>query len=304
MILAGSALLCAALFTGCSKSEETVGNDLAIRLSAGMKTTLNRAAINTTDKFSAGVAGWETSESTNNYATAAKWLTTAQITAAEAAANVQLDKGQFYNGDGSKTFMKAWFPAGELAADGKVNFVGKPDYTADGTVDVMLAPEVHGSAYDKSIKNLAFDHKLTQIKFLVVGDKKFIDEKTMVKSITVKEAQLPTGIDLTNNSVIYATTAPLVVPDINAQLLTDREVAAGSCVMIMPFVGNTFKVDVVTNNGTADTTYTDIVITIDKDENLVAGRAYTISLAFGAPGINVSASVTPWSTGTGSGTVN
>lgn len=299
MNLAGSVLLCAALFASCSKSEETIDNGLAIRLNAGMKATVNsRAAVNNGDAFVAQVVGWETQDANNNYATAAKWNTTATITASEAITNVQFDKGQFYNGDKvTKTFMKAWSPNGTLATDGTVTF------TSNGTVDVMLAPEVHGSAIDKGAKNLAFAHMLTQIKFLVVGDETFITNGTKVKSITVKEAQLPTGLNLTNNAVTYAAAAPLPIPDINAQLLTDREVAAGSCVMIMPFAGKTFKVDVVTNDGTTDTPHNDIVITIDKDENFVAGRAYTISLSFGAPGINGTASVTPWSTGTGSGTV-
>lgn len=299
MNLAGSVLLCAALFASCSKSVETVDDGLAIRLNAGMRATVNsRAAVNNGDTFVAAVAGWETKETNNNYATEAKWSTEATITASEAAANVQFKKAAFYNGDKvTKTFMKAWSPAGTLAVDGTVTF------TSNGSEDVMLAPEVHGSAIDKGVKNLAFAHMLTQIKFLVVGDETFITNNTRVKSITVKEAQLPTGLNLNNNAVTYAAATPLAIPDINAQLLADREVPAGSCVMIMPFSGKTFKVDVVTNDGTTDTPHSDIVITIDKDENFVAGRAYTISLSFGAPGINGTASVTPWSTGTGSGTV-
>lgn len=300
MILAGSALLCAAIFTGCSNNEEQIDNALAIRLNAGVKTPVTRAAINTGDKFSAGVAGWETDQVSADYATAANWNTTATVTAAATAANVILDKAQFYNPtETTKTFIKAWHPAGKLNEDGTVTFPAN----ADGSVDVMTTTAISGSAKDNGIKNLTFDHKLTQIKFKVVGDATFVSAGIKLMYIRIKDAKLPTGLNLVNNVVTYAAPALFTVPNIDAQPLTDKEVPAGNSVMIEPFAGNTFKADVVTNDGTTDKTYSDVVITIDTDDAFQSGKAYTITLAFGAPGINVSASVTPWTTGTGSGTV-
>lgn len=296
----GFALLCATIFAGCSKSEEAVNNGFAIRLSAGIQNTVNRAAVNDGDKFIAQVAGWEVASGvTKDYATPSKWITTAEITADETAGNVVLAEGQFYNPtETTRTYLKAWHPQGE-PVNGMVSF------SSDGTLDVMLASEVVGSAADNKVKNINFRHKLTQLKFELLGDQTYAQNAISVKSITILDARLPNGLDLATDEVKYAGAGALTVPGIDApQVLTTQKMPIGHSVMVEPFVGNTFKVDVVTNNGYKDTTYPGITITIDKDVTFVEGRVYTICLIFNAPGISVSAAVTPWTTGTGSGTVN
>lgn len=300
MNITGFALLCATIFTGCSKGEETVTDGLAIRLNAGMQNTVTRSAVNSGDKFTAQVAGWEVAAGgTKDYGTTSTWSTTAEITASETTGNIALAEGQFYNPTETiRTYLKAWYPQGEPVG-GVVNF------TSDGMVDVMLASEVVGSAIDNKIKSLNFKHKLTQLKFELLGDETFANSNITVKSITVLDARLPNGFDLTKDEVKYTDAAALLIPGISTpQALTTQKTRVGNSVMIAPFVGNTFKADVVTNNGSIDTTYSGITVTIDNDANFVEGRAYTICLIFNAPGISVSATVTPWTTGTGSGTVN
>lgn len=303
-MLAGAFLLCATALTGCSQNEDANnGNPLEIRLGAGLQVTggSTRAAINTGSKFKAGIAGWESTTAPVDYAsTAATWSTKSTITAAETAGAIVLDEAKFYSGNASTvTYMKAWYPTGDLQ-NGIVTFSGN-DFTTNGTTDVMLAGEINGSSTDNGLKNFKFEHKLTQLKFVILGDAGF--QGDALTSIAIKGAELPTGLNLATNMVTYATAADLLVPETASQIITDKAATTGLPVMIKPIKSQTFKIDVVTTDGTTPSTFNDIIVTIDDDVELLAGKAYTITLSFGSAGINASASVTPWTEGTGSGTI-
>lgn len=298
----GAALLCMALLCGCNKHDRpggSEGSDLpTIRLNAGLR-TLSKAAINNGTAFKAAVAGWESSGDAD-YAQAQTWLTGSDITASENAGTISLDQTQYYSQNSAvRTYIRAWYPAGTLSG-GQVDFAGDEAYKGDGTDDVLLAAKVTGSALDSEAKTLVFSHPLTQLKFAVEGDADF-SQTTAIRSITVLDACLPSGLDLTRDAVTYAGTSPLPVPGIDGtQLITTSRTLTGQAVMVQPFTGNTFQVDVETSV----TTYRGVTVTIDGDAAFKPGKAYTITLSFAGIRVGTQASVTAWDdTGTGSGDV-
>ena len=95
----------------------------------------------------------------------------------------------------------------------------------------------------------------------------------------------------------YATAADLTVPGITADATTIAATAAfvGSPVMIKPITGNTFSIDVETNNAT----YTGKTVTV-TGSNIEAGTAYDVTLTFTQSTIELKATVTAWKDATGS----
>ena len=298
-------LMAAACLCACSKDKDGALPDGAadIVLSAGIPTASvqSKAPVNSGDKFSPSVAGWESSSAVN-YAVAPTWqTTTSEITASATTQAVTLTDGQVYSADKTiKTYMKAWYPQGTLA-DGQVTFTGDASYKGDGTDDVLLAGEVSGSKIDRANKVLAFGHMATQLKFVVIeGEGLSADTKLM--KIELKNVEVPGGINLVTNALTGTAKEALSVPDIDGSLVigtTEAGDAAGSPLMIVPPVGNTVTMKVTTSTAVFD----NITATIDTDENFVAGKAYTIALTFNQQKVDLNATLADWSAGTGSGTV-
>ena len=152
-------LLAAVSLCACSKSEsgeQIPGGEAVIRLSAGLPaaSVQSKAPINSGDKFTPAVAGWE-STAAASYTAAPTWnTTTSEITASATAQEVELTAPQVYNANGAvKTYMKAWYPQGTLSS-GTVTFTTNDSYKGDGTDDVLLAGEVSGSKSDRENKVL------------------------------------------------------------------------------------------------------------------------------------------------------
>lgn len=293
--IAGFVALCVAMLVGCSKNKpsDALTYPRAIHLNAGLQVTA-KAPVNDGVNFVAAVAGWESATGAD-YGVQRTWQSTSTITASTATAEITLVDPQYYNQDNAtKTYIKAWHPEGTLSDDGIVAFGG----AQDGTVDVLLSGETYGSALDAAGKTMIFNHQLTQLKFTVQGDALF-GTTTTVKSITIKDAKVPTGIDLKLNAVTYTTTG-LKAPGVDgSQAITTTETSVGQPLMICPFEQNTFMIDVQTS----DVTYRDVVVTVN-DSSLKVSKAYTISLTFAGFEITTQASVTQWdNTGTGMGDV-
>lgn len=291
-----SFLTAGVLLSGCSKNEAndlSDGGRAAIRLGSGVA-MVSKAPVATGTSFTAGIAGWENTTA-ETYAAAPSWNTTIQTTADAAEGQaVTWTVQQYYNADeGTATYMKAWYPAGTLSGTSVVF------ENTDGSVDALLAPVVSGTKLDKDGKVLAFAHQTAQINFKVQAGAG-LAENTTLRSIKIKNAQLPTGFDLTKemtDAVTYGETADLTVPGITADAVTIAETASpvGNPVMIKPITGNTFSIDVETNNAT----YTGKTVTI-TGENIEAGTAYDVTLTFSQSEITLKATVTDWKTATGS----
>lgn len=299
-------LLAAVSLCACSKSEsgeQIPGGEAVIRLSAGLPaaSVQSKAPINSGDKFTPAVAGWE-STAAASYTAAPTWnTTTSEITASATAQEVELTAPQVYNANGAvKTYMKAWYPQGTLSS-GTVTFTTNDSYKGDGTDDVLLAGEVSGSKSDRENKVLAFEHLATQLKFVVKAGTG-LAEGTKLTKIELKGVDLPSGINLATNALLTSSKNALSVPDIDGNLVIGTTAAgddAGSPLMIAPPTGKTVTLKVTTSAAE----FENIVATIDNDDKFQAGKAYTITLTFDQKNIELSATLAEWSDGAGTGLV-
>lgn len=287
------------LFTGCSKNEkgelDTTGKLVPIQLNSGINEVMTRTVINANNKFTASIAGWET-DGEVVYTTTPTWINEAKITASNSIPGnaVELNPERFYAAnDNVKTYIKGWYPVGTLS-NGKVTFSN-----TNGTVDAMISPAIIGSKTDADDKNLVFEHPTTQIKFSVKAGTG-LDKGTQIQSITIRNVQLPTGFDLTDNSVTYNPVADLIVPGISDIDIVATATEVGEPIMIRPFDGNTMKVNVETSSAS----FKDVTVIIDDDDKFMPGKAYSITLTFQQKEVVLKATVTAWNnSGSGSATI-
>lgn len=284
-ILLGSLFLAA-----CSKTEKNQPPGEPISLAAGMA---SKAAVEDGEVFTASVAGWETAAGTTPaYGGACTWLSVASVAASTTAGQIALVPPQHYHPENSvKTCIKAWSPTGPPDQEGLVTFDGTPD----GTADVLFAGEVSGSGEDNGTKTLNFVHLLSQIRFKIISIATEYPANPTLTSITVKNAQLPVGLDLKTDAVRYTAAADLPVAGITpGEVVFDMtESPAGNPILVRPFDGNTIVVDIVTSAGL----HQNVQATIDDDTHFIAGKAYIITLTYtGNHSIALEAdvTVTPW----------
>lgn len=295
-------LLATAALAGCSGNEENLaiddGRPVPIELNAGVN-TFSRAAISTGNKISnIGIAGWEAAVNNANYEADPTWHTHLSTTASMDMHGVEWLEQQYYNAsENIYTYMKAWHPCGDFNDNRIVN--NKVSFSNDGTVDVMMADVVWGSKTQKVNKPLEFKHMTSQIQFKVQkGDG--LTGGTKIQKIVIKNAQLPTGFDISKaytdaEAITYAEPADLQVPSLNNnQEIVANASTAGAPVMIRPTGNKSFEINVKTSGAT----YTDQTVTLDS-EKMEAGYAYTITLTFGQAGLALTATVDEWKSATG-----
>ena len=300
-------LLGLVLLAGCSKSDDgsndTDNTLVPIELGAGVNTP-SRVVITPGDPVSgAGIAGWEVvSGGQVNYVVVPEWNTTISTTADPDPQTVSWGDTQYYDPDASTTtHMKAWYPGGTLQPDNKVTFNGQ---NVKGGFDVLLSDVVSGNKKDGADGNIAFRHMSAQIKFSVKKGAG-LDDGTTIHSITIKEASLPTGFDLTkgiddDGAVTYGGPDDLeiVCGDVKIDDTSDKGKSVGDPVMIKPIAAKQFRIDIVTNKAS----YTDQLVTVD-DTEVARGTAYNILLTFTQAGISLKATVEDWKTADGSGNI-
>lgn len=284
-----TAVLALAVLAGCTKNEgkpALSGDPVPVTLNASLVVE-TKAPVDEGDRFTTAIAAWE-SDADVDYAAAANWYNTAEVSASSAGAPVVLDPARTYNPDNAvKTHILAWSPASDSAPDGGKVTIDNPV----GEVDAMVAAEVVGSARDYQNKVLAFIHPTTQLVFKVVADAT-LDAGTTIKSITIKNARIPDGFSLAEGGAVvtYAGAADLAVPGIAGEVIPSGGLIVGRPVMIEPFSGNEMKLDVVTSGAE----FNDVVVTIDEDADFQPGKAYEITLTFRQTGVVLKASVAPW----------
>lgn len=301
------ALACSIAMVGCAKREVTTpasGNG-RVELTAGLSAIAipsGRATVETGNTFAASIAGWETSESSADYTVAHKWYSTADIKATTDPEVVVLTPEQLYNENtATKTYMKAWYPQGTPAAGGLVTFDADKN-SKDGLVDVLFADAIWATAAVVPSAPLAFKHMLSQLRFEIVGDANYDKVDNKVTAILVENVELPTGLNLATNTVTYQAAADQNVPEVDGAgvAIGTTAAAVGSPMMVRPFAGNTFNVDVTT----AQATYSDVKVTIATDPTFTAGKSYLIKLRFIGSAISVESTVEEWVEGPlGSGIV-
>lgn len=268
-----------AMFQGCIKEEKcVVGVDdpLRIRLRAGVKVI--GSLVDQDSHFRAAIMGWETADNAADYSKTSTWASTIYVRAKSEAESVIITPSQRYNSHRPiKTFIRGWCPEGNVSSDGIVRF----DQVPDGTMDILMCNMALGSLDDADEKELIFHHALTQIRFQALrsGD---VGEPIAIRSIVIHDVSLPKAIDLVKDNIIYTSIAPLSVPDVdNQRIITEVSSSVGSGVMLKPITGNSIRVDI----STSTKTYNDVMIVIDGDSDLRAGKLYTITLHFVQKGL-------------------
>ena len=281
------------------------GEPVAIQLSAGVQTNvvagLSRAAITGADGvFVATVLGWEGSAA--DYSVAAKWNTTTNNISAQANGDViTLTEAEYYNPSKEvNTYMKAYYPEGTVTA-GNYNFTTP---VKDGTQDILVSTEVVGNRANATNKVFTFTHPLTQLNFSAIeGNGWGTGSVGSVKSITLKDVSVATGVKISDNSLVSES----IVAGLAVTNITEAGIAVGKTdtpmgdpVMIVPTTKNEILVDVVMADGIS---FSNVKVTT-TDDTFMAGKAYTITLTFNNKKVAGTAIVTDWTTGgTGSGTV-
>lgn len=291
------ALVCSIFTVGCLKKEpispETT--NVRVELKAGLSAITipaNKASIETGTTFTASIAGWQTAQNTADYSQAHTWHSTAEISASASPEAVTLSPEQFYDEvPATKTYMKAWFPQGAPATSGLVTFT-EAHNPKDGSVDVLFANEIWATSAIAPSAVLQFKHMLSQLRFEVISDANYDKIDNKVETITVESVELPVGLNLTDNTVSYQTTADQLVPGVNAAgvAISTTATAVGDPMMIRPFTTNNFKVDIKTSQ----LTYNDVTVTIKGETTFIAGKSYLIKLRFIGSAIAVESTVDEW----------
>ena len=301
-----SLLAAGVLLAACSKGENEgaaiSGNDeeqlVPIRLSSGIgdaSPAASKAPV--TGNVSVQIEGWESSSAVS-YASASTWQSTATVSTGASASSITLSPVRYYNANSNvTTYIKGWYPQA-ASSNGTVSFTN-----TDGSVDALYASAVSGSKSSAISNELVFNHQTAQISFKVQAGDGLADNTTL-SSIKIKNAELPTGFDLTKTNaaevVTYASAADLTVPGITtgATTISSTATSVGNAVMIKPISSKTFTIDVVTNNAT----YSNQTVTVNTN-SIEAGTAYEVTLTFGQEGLSLQGNITPWVSKTGTGTL-
>lgn len=290
-----------AAMSSCSSENDPVDEVIAgnqekveIKLSAGVVgIQQTKAPITTKDSFTPSIVGWDAADQPTT-TTVPLWITTPDAAIAGDAdkATITLSNPQYYNPDNTKhTYIRGYFPVGS-PADGKITF----DNT-NGDQDVMMTEVIDAGTKDATkATELTFSHKLSQLNIAIQKDVSLPAGVTLT-SITLKNANIPTGFDIVTGTITY-TTSDLSIDGITAGTSIDTKATVGKAVMVEPFSDTKITLDVVTSQGT----FEGIPVTLSAaDEN--GGTSYEVTLTFKQKEISTTASVKDWTPGTGTGDV-
>lgn len=221
-----------------------------------------------------------------------------------------------YHASTDASWVAAVAPDGTVEDGTHVNLT-----TVDGLQDVMYAAPVNTGTKDAQVKDasLTFEHLTTQLQFAVkyVGkdDGIWKGKSVSVKSIEIKDVQLPKAVHFSDGQVDLTNAAPFFVPNIITTGLDPKAISATKVspqIMINP--SNPVKIDVTFLIGSDDVKYSNVTIQ-DGGGNLapVKGSSHLITLTLNEPqspadsekALGVKATVKAWTVGNeGSATIN
>lgn len=288
-------LLAAACVCACSK--DSAENSLVpaddnapeeIVLNGGISAVMTKADL--AESATCRIAAWESnSGSVSDYSSTAWENGSTAVTST--SGTITLSPARQYNADGgTKTYIKGWAP--DIASSsGKVSFT-----TTNGSVDVLYTGDaISGSKTDKfsSSRALTFKHKTSKLIFKVMAGTGLAANTTLT-NIWVKGARVPKEINLATDSVTFQAAAnELAACGLTAGTTIGTNAADAGSLMIAPADSVVLKVQ------TSNATYDDVVLKNGSTNiQLAEGNAYTVTLTFGQPGIELTSSITPWTSQT------
>lgn len=279
-----SLALMAIVAAGCTEEEKFDCSDnspVEIKVSSGINEILTKAPVNSGDSITARFVA---SAVNGDYSTNA-WTATVRFKAlSTVSAPLSFTPAQYYPINGDSIFIKGFYPDGTISGN-SVTFGG-----AAGTNDVMLTSQTGGTRATASSLNFVFNHLLTQLQFRFIAGTGYDPTGKTVKSVVVKNQQIPSKLNLNTGTIEYTTGSATITGNYGIS-------AAGSdapdCPMVKPGV---LVVLSVTNSD--NITYPDITIPADQLTTL-AGNSHKITLTFSHKEITATVSVTDWIVGGG-----
>lgn len=275
--------MAAALFAGCSDSDEEYGTPppdsslVEIKGNAGVGGLQTRAPINDASNVTASFVA---SATTGDYTTNA-WTATGTFAASGTTpAAFSFSPAQYYPVNGDAIYIKGYYPAGTISGK-TVTYT-----TFDGTQDVMLSNQVSGTKATAIPLAFTFNHLLSQLQFNFVAGAGYDASKT-VTSIVLRSQKTAKTLDV--NSGLIASEN---IGDITLNGPFAISTGAGTVASSYPMVvsgATKVTVSVTTSDGF---TYPDTDVTVTT----VAGKAHKLTLTFTPKAITATATVTPWDT--------
>lgn len=286
-------------------NEVTGGDKVEIKINAGVVKAETKAPVDSwgDGKYVQFAEGTATGKYTDN------WY--AKITGSEgtvqfldATGELASNTAHYYESNGAKTYLRGFYPQA-TNNNGIVTFT-IPE-TAD--TDIMVSDEQSGDkTADGGFKEFTFRHLLTQIKFKIKAGDGFPDSYVL-KSLTLKGTKSIAALTLSSGTLTFSG------GDLNAKVVEGGTTVINTTgadldeiAMVEP--GATMTLDItagISGNTDNDRKYENIAFTTKgengTEEPAKAGTAYTVTLTFSDKEVQATAGITPWSQGTGEGTV-
>lgn len=225
----------------------------------------------------------------------------------DAAGELASNTAHYYESNGDKTYLRGFYPQA-TNNNGIVTFT-IPE-TAD--TDIMVSDEQSGDkTANGGFKEFTFKHLLTQIKFKIKAGDGFPDNYVL-KSLILKGTKKTATLTLATGALTFTGEAS---DNLDAEVVKNgttqisiNGTALNEIVMVQPEVAMTLDIVAgVSGDESNNRTYNNIAFTTKgdngSDEPAKAGTAYTVTLTFSDKEVEATAGITPWSQGTGEGTV-
>ena len=191
---------------------------------------------------------------------------------------------EYYPTDGSNANIVGYYPAATSIAAGKLSM------TIDGSNDVIYAAPVSGSK-TVAMPAVAFNHKLTQFKFIVKIDGTTVTEEVTNVNVSINNANTTFDMAIADGAITNFATP---INTIKAMTNATTSATASEGIMLEPNLSS-LSVKITADGYTEK----DIAITPNASETkFEEGKVYTITLVLSKVKIEASATVGQWIDGT------
>ena len=292
---------CAVLVALASCSNDHVisqpgAEDTPIRIQANVGAVTTKAAYNLLEStFSSGDAiNVYIGENTSNTSTSSGGAYTSTVYS-YTGSTFTTTNTQYFPANGNGIDVWGVYPSTVNESSTSQDFSIKNDQTSDADYkasDLMFATELINKKKNDQIR-LTFAHQLSKIIVKLAQETGVNANLTdAVIKLTNVSTKVPlTKVDNTGITLGTASTDPQYISEL---IIGKYEATNGTAAIVIPqsTTGMSFKVELVGGG-----TYTASMPASTTD--FVANKAYTFNLTLKANGINVSADIAPWTSGTG-----
>lgn len=220
------------------------------------------------------------------------WGTTPiKVNIVDASSNIFNSQKQYYKPTGENAYFIGFYPEGTVDASGIVSFT-----SITGKEDVLLSNQLDAGARGSATSDnkLTFSHKLALIKFTFKQGANYPADD-QVTSLTLKGAELPVTMKLSDGSITYTTdkaTAGIPAFTGGTYAITTSGSTTNDADALMIEPDKDITLDITTNNGSF--TVSKVKINGSDSEKTTAGAQYNISITFNAAEASANATINSW----------